>query len=70
MKIETKYDIGDKVWFDVNFKPNFGEIQRIEIVVFEDKGYMPRYLIKHDGSITREFENNVYRTKEGLLNGL
>jgi len=70
MTIETKYNIGDEVWFDVNFNPNFGEIRRIEIIVFEDKGYIPRYTIEHDGSITKEFEHDIYPTKEELLKSL
>lgn len=70
VKIETKYNIGQEVWFVDNFKPNSGIIIRIDISVFEDKGYIPRYIIRYNGGIAREFENNVYRTKKWLLNSL
>lgn len=57
MTIVTKFNIGDKGQFNVNFNPQKGEIIRIEVTVFEDKGYIPRYTIKVDGYIIKEFVN-------------
>ena len=70
MTIETKYNIGDEVWFDVNFNPNKGKIIRIEVTIFQDKGYIPRYTMKCDGYIIKEFEHNLFPTKEELLKSL
>ena len=69
MKIETKYDIGQEVWFKY-LQPTRGEI--IAIIVHKE------YFVYHVHSIdlgknnfmTTITENRIFRTKEELLKSL
>ena len=68
MKIETKYSIGDEVWFLFDGKPLNGKIARISeytikvVVIFKDgKEY----------SFIRDIKDfKLYPTKEELLKSL
>lgn len=68
MTIETKYNIGDEVWFRFDGKPLNGKVARISEhaikikVVFKDGN---EYLFSRD---IKDFK--LFPTKEELLNSL
>lgn len=76
MKIETKYNIGDKVFFLNHNKVEQSMIQSIEIIltnVFDTKGTKLftriSYILCPEFSGTY-YENRLFLTKEDLLNSL
>ena len=69
MKIETKYDIGQEVWFEYR-QPTRGEI--IAIIVHKESFVYHVYSIDlgNNNFMTAITENRIFRTKEELLNSL
>lgn len=70
MTIETKYNIGDKVWFQtlgINYK---AEIIRISIDVFLDKKTAIHYNLHRKGYSYERNEDELFPTKEELLKSL
>lgn len=69
MKIETKYNIGDEVWFYRGTAPTKGKIGSIDVIMTEN-----HLLIRHDiiTSIALYFlpEKDIFPTKEELLKSL
>lgn len=69
MTIETKYNIGDEVWFYRGTAPTKGEVGSIDVTMTKD-----HILIRHDiiTSIALYFlpEKDLYPTKEELLKSL
>ena len=66
MTIETKYNIGDEVWFMFNHKPTQGKILGLTV-------YSPTYyfyivsILYTSGTI---YEESLFPTKEELLKSL
>lgn len=69
MKIETKYNIGDEVWFMY-----IGQIQRSTITVIKfhiwDGGHFLRYGMICNGYVIDRNEEYLFPTKEELLKSL
>ena len=61
MKIETKFNIGDNVWFAEDGVMLNGEIINISVFVFHDSGIQIRYHIL--GGLEAVNEKNVYTKK-------
>ena len=76
MKIETKYDIGQIVWFIADNKICSGKIISVDVSISlsQDSGYYSdatqttRYLIP--GYVGLINENFLFETKEDLINHL
>jgi hypothetical protein len=72
MKIETKYDPGDKVWVMINNKPK--EVVIYEVIpgmVLKNMRYQDRYTIEgYNGSSPIFYEKDIFKTKEELINSL
>ena len=68
MKIETKFSIGDEVWFK-GYKnlPFVSTISQSLIFVGCDKGILISYALR-DNNI--KMESELFRTKQELLNSL
>lgn len=75
MKVETKYNIGQKVYFRNDYNdPNYGKIKSLEIVVNENGIYIS-YKIKNTLHKSLEeysniFEEYVFENKKDLENYL
>lgn len=67
MVIETKHNIGDKVYFLYNDRIEFGEINQIHIKIFDDIDINITYVINKDLYI-----NGIkcFKTKDELLDSL
>ena len=72
MTIETKYNIGDEVWFDCMGNHIKAEINEINIIVEFDNSVVVQYLICIDNEkyYWERNEDDVYPTKEELLKSL
>lgn len=70
MTIETKYNIGDEVWFMALSKPKKGEIGTISIWVLGDGDVELKYAVEKSGFWYHRYENQLYPTKEELLKSL
>lgn len=76
MTIETKYNIGDEVWFMTNNKPTTMRVWDITIEIktkFDGQYVYGDYyrIYYHDyGNKNTVKENNLYPTKEELLKSL
>ena len=71
MKIETKYNIGDEVWFMKENKPIKRVVDFIEIIAASvtSKSFI-QYGLKMEGLIERVTESRLFLTKEELLKSL
>jgi hypothetical protein len=70
MTIETKYNIGDKVWFQtlgINYK---AEIIHISIEVFQNESPTIHYNLHRNGYAYERHEDELFLTKEELLKSL
>ena len=69
MKIETKYNVGDEVWFKYR-QPTRGEI--IAIIVHKESFVYHVHSIDlgNNNFMTTLIENMIFRTKEELLKSL
>lgn len=70
MKIDTKYNIGDEVWFKtlgINYKAN---VTKIVIHVFIDGNVIINYDIARSGYEYERNEDELFLTKEELLKSL
>ena len=71
MTIETRYNIGDKVWFMSTYTPICATIFAVEIISVENRGCVIRYTLKSGGNIiNKKFEHELFPTKEELLRSL
>lgn len=70
MIIETKYNIGDEVWFQDNGQPLNREIVIIEPHVYKDIQLIKYYLYFDDGWLADFYEQDLFPTKEELLKSL
>lgn len=70
MTIETKYNIGDEVWFMNEGKPTSEKIVRIDIERYECKQFIEYTVILCDVILTSFYEEEVFPSKEELLKSL
>lgn len=71
MTIETKYNIGDKVWFQtiggINYKAN---VTKIVVHAFIDGDVIVNYSLARSGYEYERNEDELFPTKEELLKSL
>ena len=70
MTIETKYNIGDEVWFrtlGINYK---AKINCIIIDVFPNGNRIIHYNLHSNGHSYERYEEELFPTKEELLKSL
>ena len=69
MKIETKYNIGDEVWFE-----NRGKCYKVKVGVIRIEawrgGQLIRYQVNNNGVVVELREECFFPTKEELLKSL
>lgn len=70
MTIETKYNIGDEVWFMGLGNPKKGVIKTITIGVLGDGDVQLKYALEKSGFWYHRYENQLFSTKEELLKSL
>ena len=71
MTIETKYNIGDEVWFMEYNKPNKGSVVKIDIdIARAGDWYIEHYKIKSDKAQICKVGQSLFPTKEELLKSL
>lgn len=71
MTIETKFNIGDEVWFMKENKPTKKVVDFIEIITASttSKSFI-QYGLKMEGVVERVAEKYLFSTKEELLKSL
>ena len=71
MTIETKYNIGDEVWFMKENKPTKRVVDFIEIIAASttSKSFI-QYGLKIGSVVERVVESHLFPTKEELLKSL
>lgn len=71
MTIETKFNIGDEVWFMKENKPTKKVVDFIEIITASttSKSFI-QYGLKMEGVVERVTEKYLFSTKEELLKSL
>jgi hypothetical protein len=74
MKIETKFSVNDKVWLLHNNKIINSEILSISILVTHKGKIEEKYALKEISNvytgITHPYFENIFTTKEELINSL
>ena len=70
MTIETKYNIGDEVWFDSLDFDKSAKICHIIINVFIDGYTSIEYGLENRGYYWKRNEHEIFPTKEELLKSL
>lgn len=70
VKIETKYDIGQEVWFKSFGYNKCATIYAINIIVFDNNDTEIRYKLSKHGSFYDRAEFELFPTKEELLKRL
>jgi len=68
MKVKTNYDLGDKVWFMDQNRPQCGNVTYVYINVSDCERYSVCYLVRHESK--KRAEDTLFRTKQELLNTL
>lgn len=69
MTIETKYNIGDEVWFMDDLQPTSGEILMIDIERYKRMQFT-KYTVALCDVLTSFYEDKLFPTKEELLKSL
>lgn len=69
MKIETKYNIGDEVWFYRGTAPTKGKIESIDVTM-TGKHLLIRYYIITSIALYFLSEKDLFPAKEELLKSL
>lgn len=71
MTIETKFNIGDEVWYLYNNKVSSGKIEtiRAKVSTIERFNFIHYYIISSTESLTLE-EKSVFSSKEELIKSL
>lgn len=69
MTIETKYNIGDEVWFFAEGEPCNMEILAISVEKYKDNCFI-RYMLSDNGFPFELYEQDLFPTKEELIKSL
>ena len=70
MTIETKYNIGDKVWFQtlgINYKAT---VMEVRIRIFADGDIIINYTLERSGYYYERNEEELFPTNKELLKSL
>lgn len=71
MTIETKFNIGDEVWFMFLNKPIKGTVAKIDIDIAKTGDwYIEHYKVEVDGCWHCKIGQSLYPTKEELIKSL
>ena len=70
MTIETKYNIGDKVWFTTLNRNQRAKVGAFTIVAFGDGSIQIEYSINKNGFCWSRLEHDLFPSKEELLKSL
>ena len=70
MTIETKFNIGDEVWFMNEGEPISEKIVRIDVEQYERKQFVEYTVVLGDCILTTFYEQEIFPTKEELLKSL
>lgn len=70
MTIETKFNIGDEVWFNALSTCKKGKVSAFEIFVFSDGSVQITYSVEKSGFYWHRQESALFPTKEELLKSL
>ena len=70
MTIETKYNIGDEVWFADQGQPLYREVVMIEPRIRKDRQIIKYYVDFDDVRLAIFYEEDLFPTKEELLKSL
>lgn len=73
MKINTKFDIGDEVYFMYNDKVQIGHVWSIRIGISGPNWISEKYTMQEHGGSTyapRFTPNQLFRTKQELMESL
>ena len=70
MTIETKYNIGDKVWFQTLGTNHNANIIHINIDIYPNGEHEIHYNLHNKGYSYERHEDELFKTKEELLKNL
>ena len=70
MTIETKYNIGDEVWFTTLGRCKNAKIVAFTVIGFADGSVQIEYSISKSGFYWNRCESHLFPTKEELLKSL
>lgn len=70
MTIETKFNIGDEVWFMNEGEPISEKIVRIDVEQYERKRFVEYTVVLGDCLLTTFYEQEIFPTKEELIKNL
>lgn len=70
MKIETKYNVGDEVWFDSLCSSKSATISEIKIYVMIDGDIRFEYYLEKNGYCWQRDEDEIFHTEEELLKNI
>ena len=70
MTIETKYNIGDEVWFTALGRCKKAKIAAFKVIGFADGSVQIEYIISKSGFCWSRCEKELFPTKEELLKSL
>lgn len=70
MTIETKYNVGDEVWFKTLGITYKAKVMEVRMRVFNDNDIIINYSLERNGYYYERNEDELYPTKEELLKSL
>lgn len=71
MKIETKFNVGQKVWFMQNNKTRFNDVAKIFIECgYPSYRHKEKYLLSHTGNDAFVDPDILFASKQDLLDSL
>lgn len=71
MTIETKYNIGDEVWFMNENRPHKGIVVKLDVdIARRGDWYIEHYKVEVNGFEYCQVGESLYHSKEELLNSL
>lgn len=71
MTIETKYNIGDEVWFMLCDEPELTTVEAIKVSFTRNMRYLDYYVVPKDSTVGCYVEEgSLHSTKEELLKSL
>ena len=70
MTIETKYNIGQEVWFQTLGINYIAKVMEIRMRIFSDNDIIINYSLERSGYYNERNEDDLFPTKEELLKSL